>query len=75
MGTNWILMLTIAWLMCPVEGRVTCREVQLARDCDALCKKNRHGIVSCELRVAVILPADPMFDISLPRVLPVLGES
>ncbi|KOC59165.1 Atrial natriuretic peptide receptor 1 [Habropoda laboriosa] len=73
MGTNWIVAFTIAWLTCPVvNGKVTCREVQMARDCEALCKRNDHGVVSCELRVAVILPADPRFDIALPKVLPVL---
>lgn len=74
MGTNWIVALTIAWLTCPVNGKVTCREVQLARDCEALCKRNRYGAISCELRVAVLLPADPSYDIALPKVLPVLGE-
>ncbi|OAD52020.1 Atrial natriuretic peptide receptor 1 [Eufriesea mexicana] len=72
MGTNWIVALMIAWLTCSVNGKVTCREVQLARDCEALCKKNRYGTISCELRVAVLLPADPSFDIALPKVLPVL---
>ncbi|XP_033174921.1 atrial natriuretic peptide receptor 1-like isoform X2 [Bombus impatiens] len=74
MDTNWIVALTIAWLIgwCPVNGKVNCREVQLARDCEALCKKNQDGVSSCELRVAVLLPADPRFDIALPKVLPVL---
>ncbi|CAK9824817.1 Atrial natriuretic peptide receptor 1 [Anthophora retusa] len=72
MGTNWIVALTIAWLTCPVNGKVTCREVQMARDCEALCKTGHRGTVSCELRVAIILPADPSFDIALPKVLPVL---
>ncbi|XP_076759178.1 atrial natriuretic peptide receptor 1 isoform X3 [Xylocopa sonorina] len=73
MGANWIVALTIAWLTCPVNGEATCREVQLARDCEALCKKNRHGeYVSCELRVAVLLPNDTGYDISTPKVLPVL---
>lgn len=76
MDTNWIVALTIAWLIgwCPVNGKVNCREVQLARDCEALCKKNQDGVSSCELRVAVLLPADPRFDIALPKVLPVLGK-
>lgn len=69
-----MVMLMIVWLACPLRGKVTCREVQLARDCEALCKRNRHGAVTCELRIAVILPADPSFEISLPKVLPVLGE-
>ncbi|KAK9308862.1 hypothetical protein QLX08_001278 [Tetragonisca angustula] len=74
MDTNWIVALTITWLIgwCPVSGKVTCREVQLAHDCEALCKRSRNGTFSCELRVAVLLPADPMFDIALPKVLPVL---
>nr|XP_012146919.1 PREDICTED: atrial natriuretic peptide receptor 1-like isoform X2 [Megachile rotundata] len=72
MGTKWIVALTIAWLTFPVNGKTTCREVQLPRDCEALCKRNRHGVISCELRVAVLLPADPSYDISLPKVLPVL---
>ncbi|XP_043518997.1 atrial natriuretic peptide receptor 1-like isoform X2 [Frieseomelitta varia] len=74
MDTNWIVALTITWLIgwCPVNGKVTCREVQLAHDCEALCKRSRNGTFSCELRVAVLLPADPMFDIALPKVLPVL---
>lgn len=76
MDTNWIVALTITWLIgwCPVNGKATCREVQLARDCEALCKKTRNGTISCELRVAVLLPADPTFDIALPKVLPVLGK-
>lgn len=76
MDTNWIVALTITWLIgwCPVNGKVTCREVQLAHDCEALCKRSRNGTFSCELRVAVLLPADPMFDIALPKVLPVLGK-
>ncbi|KAG6800743.1 atrial natriuretic peptide receptor 1 isoform X1 [Apis mellifera caucasica] len=72
MDINWIIALTIAWLTCPVNGKMTCREVQLARECEALCKRNRHGGISCELRVALLLPADPSFDIALPKVLPVL---
>ncbi|XP_026674048.1 atrial natriuretic peptide receptor 1-like isoform X2 [Ceratina calcarata] len=71
MDTNWIVALTIVWITCSVNGKMTCREVQLARDCEALCKRNRAG-VSCELRVAVLLPADSSFDISLLKVLPVL---
>lgn len=76
MGTNWIVALTITWLIgwCPANGKVTCREVQLAHDCEALCKRSRNGTFSCELRVAVLLPADPVFDIALPKVLPVLGK-
>lgn len=74
MGTAWIVALTIVWLTCPANGKVTCREVQLARDCEALCKQNRHGTVSCELRVAVLLPADSSFDIALLKVRPVLGK-
>ncbi|KAH0950218.1 hypothetical protein HN011_005892, partial [Eciton burchellii] len=65
-------MLTILWLMQRAEGKVTCRASQLHRDCETLCNTNRNGIISCELRVAVLLPADPTFDISLPKVLPVL---
>nr|XP_012220334.1 PREDICTED: atrial natriuretic peptide receptor 1 isoform X2 [Linepithema humile]XP_012220340.1 PREDICTED: atrial natriuretic peptide receptor 1 isoform X2 [Linepithema humile]XP_012220347.1 PREDICTED: atrial natriuretic peptide receptor 1 isoform X2 [Linepithema humile] len=72
MESRRIFMLTILWLMYGVEGKVTCREVQLHRDCETLCSTSRDGIVSCELRVAVLLPADPSFDISLPKVLPVL---
>lgn len=68
-------MLTILWLMHGIESKVTCREVQLHRDCEALCSTSRDGVVSCELRVAVLLPADPRFDISLPKVLPVLGKA
>ncbi|KAG7200777.1 hypothetical protein KM043_003154 [Ampulex compressa] len=75
MGRPWVIPLTILWLIQRdpgIEGKVTCREVQLHRDCETLCSSNRYGVVSCELRVAVILPADPDFDISLPRVFPVL---
>ncbi|XP_011693285.1 PREDICTED: atrial natriuretic peptide receptor 1-like isoform X1 [Wasmannia auropunctata] len=73
MGPRRIVTLTILWLMmCQTEGKVTCREVQLHRDCEALCSTSRDGVVSCELRVAVLLPADPRYDISLPKVLPVL---
>ncbi|TGZ50066.1 atrial natriuretic peptide receptor 1 isoform X2 [Temnothorax longispinosus] len=72
MGSRRIVMLTILWLIHRAEGKITCREVQLHRDCEALCSTNRDGVVSCELRVAVLLPADPRYDISLPKVLPVL---
>lgn len=74
MGSCKIVMLAMFWLMHRVGGKVTCREVQLHRDCETLCSTSRDGVVSCELRVAVLLPADPRFDISLPKVLPVLGE-
>ncbi|XP_012055566.1 PREDICTED: atrial natriuretic peptide receptor 1 [Atta cephalotes] len=74
-----IIVLIILWLIYRTEGKVTCRgEVQLRRDCehcaecDALCSTSRDGAVSCELRVAVLLPKDPRYDISLPKVLPVL---
>ncbi|XP_018313431.1 atrial natriuretic peptide receptor 1 isoform X3 [Mycetomoellerius zeteki] len=79
MASRRIIMLMILWLIYRAEGKVTCRgEVQLRRDCehcaecDALCSKNREGAVSCELRVAVLLPKDLRYDISLPKVLPVL---
>ncbi|XP_077259435.1 atrial natriuretic peptide receptor 1 isoform X2 [Temnothorax americanus] len=72
MGSRRIVVLTILWLIRRAEGKITCREVQLHRDCEALCSTNRDGVVSCELRVAVLLPADPRYDISLPKVLPVL---
>ncbi|XP_072759992.1 atrial natriuretic peptide receptor 1 isoform X2 [Anoplolepis gracilipes] len=71
MGSHRIITLVILWLI-RVEGKVTCREMQLHRDCEALCSANHDGVVSCELRVAVLLPADPRFDISLPKVLPIL---
>lgn len=67
-------MLAILWLMHRVESKVTCREMQLHRDCEALCSTSRDGVISCELRVAVLLPADSRFDISLPKVLPILGK-
>ncbi|KAL0132007.1 hypothetical protein PUN28_000049 [Cardiocondyla obscurior] len=72
MGTRGIVTLAILWLLHKTEGKATCREVHLHRDCEALCSTNRDGVVSCELRVAVLLPADPRYDISLPKVLPVL---
>jgi len=75
MGPRRIVMLTILWLMHRAEGKVTCRASQLHRDCETLCNTNRNGIISCELRVAVLLPADPTFDISLPKILPVLGKT
>ncbi|XP_076650294.1 atrial natriuretic peptide receptor 1 [Halictus rubicundus] len=74
MGNNWIVLTTFAWFLwfaCSAEGEASCREVQLARSCETLCKINQLP-VSCELRIAVLLPADPGFDISLPKVLPVL---
>lgn len=68
-------MLTILWLMHHrTEGRISCREVQLHRECDALCSTDRDGTLSCELKVAVLLPSNPSYDISLPKVLPVLGK-
>jgi len=75
MGPRRIVMLMILWLMHRTEGKVTCRSSQLHRDCETLCNTDRNGIISCELRVAVLLPADPTFDISLPKVLPVLGKT
>ncbi|KAL6445937.1 hypothetical protein ACFW04_000963 [Cataglyphis niger] len=72
MGSRRIVVLAILWLVHQVGGKVTCREVQLHRDCETLCSTSRDGVVSCELRVAVLLPADPSFDISLPKVLPIL---
>ncbi|XP_050448836.1 atrial natriuretic peptide receptor 1-like isoform X4 [Cataglyphis hispanica] len=72
MGSHRIVVLAILWLVHQVGGKVTCREVQLHRDCETLCSTSRDGVVSCELRVAVLLPADPSFDISLPKVLPIL---
>lgn len=75
MGSRRIVMLAILWLISRAEGKVTCREVQLHRDCEELCNTSRDGVVSCELRVAVLLPADPRYDISLPKVLPVLGKA
>ncbi|XP_043500000.1 atrial natriuretic peptide receptor 3 [Polistes fuscatus] len=53
-------------------GKSTCREIELPRDCEALCNTSRTGVVSCELRVVVMLPADPQYEIALPKVLPVL---
>ncbi|XP_036142551.1 atrial natriuretic peptide receptor 1 isoform X2 [Monomorium pharaonis] len=75
MGSRRIVMLTILWLMYRTEGKVTCRdtEVKLHHNCEALCSNaSRDGLDSCELRIAVLLPADPAYDISLPKVLPVL---
>ncbi|XP_070155768.1 atrial natriuretic peptide receptor 1 isoform X2 [Polyergus mexicanus] len=72
MGSRRIVVLAILWLVHQVGGKVTCREVQLHRDCETLCSTSRDGGVSCELRVAVLLPADSSFDISLPKILPVL---
>ncbi|XP_076164769.1 atrial natriuretic peptide receptor 1 isoform X1 [Ptiloglossa arizonensis] len=73
MGTNhWIVLFWLAWCVCPLKGEVTCRDVHLPRGCEALCKKNRYGVMSCELRIAVLLPLNANFDISLPKVLPVL---
>ncbi|XP_014598913.1 PREDICTED: atrial natriuretic peptide receptor 1-like isoform X2 [Polistes canadensis] len=53
-------------------GKSTCREIELPRDCEALCNTSRTGVFSCELRVVVMLPADPQYEIALPKVLPVL---
>ncbi|XP_032687886.1 atrial natriuretic peptide receptor 1-like isoform X2 [Odontomachus brunneus] len=75
MGSRRFVMLTILWLMHHrTEGRITteCRKVQLHRDCEALCNTNPNGVLSCELRVAVLLPSDSNFDISLSKVQPVL---
>lgn len=77
MGSRMIVMLTILWLVRELrsESKVTCRGMQLHRSCERLCNTNSDGIISCELRVAVLLPDDPRFDISLPKVLPVLGKA
>ncbi|KAL6262940.1 hypothetical protein P5V15_005728 [Pogonomyrmex californicus] len=75
MDSRKIVMLTILWLIHRTEGQITCREVQLHRDCTTLCSNDstsRDDGTFCELRIAVLLPADPKYDISLPKVLPVL---
>ncbi|KAF7383882.1 hypothetical protein HZH68_014639 [Vespula germanica] len=71
---RWIFILTTIFSLMrhTAQGKVTCREIQFPRDCEVLCSTNQTGVISCELRVAVILPADPNFEISLPKVLPVL---
>ncbi|CAB0033004.1 unnamed protein product [Trichogramma brassicae] len=52
-----------------------CREAQLPRDCETLCNFDQQGqVINCELRAAVLLPADSRYEISLFKVLPVLGE-
>lgn len=73
---RWIFILTTIFSLMrhAAQGKVTCREIQFPRDCEVLCSTNQTGVISCELRVAVILPADPNFEISLPKVLPVLGK-
>ncbi|XP_044585548.1 atrial natriuretic peptide receptor 1-like isoform X3 [Cotesia glomerata] len=63
------LLITI---MCATIARSSCRETKLARDCEALCSKNQRGFISCELRAAVLLPNNTLFDISLYKVMPVL---
>lgn len=60
--------------MCATIARSSCRETKLARDCEALCSKNQRGFISCELRAAVLLPNNTSFDISLYKVMPVLGN-
>lgn len=52
-----------------------CREAQLPRDCEALCSFDRHGqVTSCELRAAVLLVNNSKYEISLMKVMPVLGK-
>ncbi|XP_078038727.1 atrial natriuretic peptide receptor 1 [Augochlora pura] len=73
MDTKWIVSSTVAWFAlfaCTAKGEASCREARLARSCENLCEINQTQ--ECELRIAVLLPADPRFDISLPKVLPVL---
>ncbi|XP_043286656.1 atrial natriuretic peptide receptor 1-like isoform X4 [Venturia canescens] len=75
MGSRWILRTTITlfiWDYCARQGETACRETKLPRDCESLCTRNRAGVESCELRIAVLLPADTTYDVSLPKVLPVL---
>ncbi|XP_048515971.1 atrial natriuretic peptide receptor 1 isoform X6 [Athalia rosae] len=55
-----------------MEASAGCREPQLPRDCEFLCTTSRQGVETCELRIAVLLPADSRYEISLPKVLPVL---
>lgn len=76
MGVVYILVSVLLSFIAitPMEIFAGCREAQLPRDCEALCTGGRHGVESCELRVAVLLPADPRYEIALPRVLPVLGK-
>ncbi|KAI4498918.1 hypothetical protein M0802_006093 [Mischocyttarus mexicanus] len=70
----WFSILITIFLFIPqlIIGKSTCREIELPRDCEALCNTSSTGVVSCELRVVVMLPADPQYEIALPKVLPVL---
>lgn len=70
------LLLLVPLLLLPPGCLGSCRRTRLPRDCEALCSQDRRGeVTSCELRAAVLLPGDPRYEISLPKVLPVLGES
>lgn len=52
-----------------------CREAKLPRDCEALCSFDRSGqVTSCELRAAVLLVNNSKYEISLMKVMPVLGK-
>ncbi|KAK0098297.1 hypothetical protein PV326_009798 [Microctonus aethiopoides] len=74
MGSNYVTELFGIWILFlfPSIVNSSCREVKLPRDCQALCIKNHQDLVSCELRAAVLLPADTRFDIALHKVMPVL---
>lgn len=71
-----LILLWMILLIYPVFVKMSCHETKLPRDCESLCSKNRRGFISCELRAAVLLPDDDKtFDISLHKVLPVLGKT
>lgn len=77
MGSRWILMITtlLIWNYCARQAETACQETKLPRDCESLCTRSRAGVESCEVRIAVLLPADTTYDVSLSKVLPVLGEN
>uniref|UniRef100_A0ABD2XFQ8 Guanylate cyclase n=1 Tax=Trichogramma kaykai TaxID=54128 RepID=A0ABD2XFQ8_9HYME len=65
-----LLLLILAYPPISWSG---CREAQLPRDCETLCNFDQQGqVINCELRAAVLLPADSRYEISLFKVLPVL---
>ena len=65
------------WIVCcaignPVRGQTVFSGAYSGRDCKLPCE-NYDGQFVCELRIALILPEDPKYHVSLSKVLPVLG--
>lgn len=77
MGVDFIIVTVFIYFIAtkPMDIFARCRQVKLPRLCEGLCTFDQHGVETCELRAAVLLPHDPRYEIAMPKVLPVLGET